>query len=112
MSLGLVAKERGSVAECEFLLFGGDLLGTIKFLRPATSRDQKPHQDLTRSPAATRNLTTTSPGPWSPQRPVPGHDQGPHQDLASDQFVCNLGPGNLIVLWKSVPNNKELTIRD
>lgn len=112
MSLGLVAKERGSVADSEFLLFGGDLLGTIKFLRHATSRDQKTHQDLTRSPAATKNLTRTSPGPWSPERTVPGHDQGPHQDLASDQFVCNLRPGNLIVRWRSVANNKELTIRD
>ena len=112
MSLGLVAKERGSVAECEFLLFGGDLLGTIKFLRPATSRDQNPHRGLTRSQAATRILTRTSPGPWSQERTVPGKDQDPHQDLASDQFVCNLGPGNLIVLWKSVANKKELTLRD
>ena len=112
MSLGLVAKERGSVADSEFLLFGGDLLGTIKFLRPATSRDQEPHQDLTRSPAATKTLTRDSPGPWSPERTVPSKDQDPHQDLANDQIVCNLGPGNLIVRWKSVPNNKELTIRD
>ena len=112
MSLGLVAKERGSVADSEFLLFGGDLLGTIKFLRPATSRDQDPHQDLARSPAATKNLTKDSPGPWSPERPVPGHDQDPHQELARDQIVCNLGTGNLIVLWKSVANKKELTIRD
>ena len=112
MSLGLVAKERGSVADSEFLLFGGDLLGTIKFLRAATSRDQDPHQDLARSPAATKNLTRDSPGHWSLERPVPSKDQDPHQDLASDQFVCNLRPGNLIVRWKSVPNNKELTIRD
>ena len=112
MSLGLVAKERGSVADCEFLLFGGDLLGTIKFLRPATSRDQDPHQDLARSPAATKILTRDSPGPRSQGRTVPSKDQDPHHGLANDQFVCNLGPGNLIVLWKSVANKKELTLRD